>query len=81
MTDYLVTVTCPLSQLYTINAALDWARFRAICNHEADDTAEFAHAYDLSFALCVNGRMIGEPLTDAESPQTQETALSEFVPF
>ena len=81
MTDYLVTVTCPLSQLYTIKNALNWAHFLAKCNHNTDDIAEFAHAYELSFAMCVNGRMIGEPLTDAEEPQTQETALSEFVPF
>lgn len=45
------------------------------------DEATYKHAYNLAWQLFINGVRIGEPLTDAEAPQTQGTALSEFVPF
>lgn len=45
------------------------------------DEATYQHAYNLAWKLFINGVHVGEPLTDAEAPQTQDTALSAFVEF
>ena len=45
------------------------------------DEATYKHAYNLAWQLFINGVHVGEPLTDAEAPQTQETALSALVEF
>ena len=86
--DFLTTINCPKSTLQTIAAALNWARFRAQCAHNDDDAEEFQHAHKLALELCVNGILNSDPVlhqensyTDADAPQTQDYALSEFVPF
>lgn len=81
MTDPIITVTCPLSTLRAIHLALDWARFRAVCSHDPDDVAQFQHARDLAFALNVAGISNSLHQTDADAPQTDNIALSEYVPF
>lgn len=69
MTDYLVTVTCPLSALRTIRNALSWAQFQAEQRALIIREFEERHAEDATFPTGLNFSIDQVKHFDADAKQ------------
>lgn len=86
MTDFIATVTCPVSTLNTIAEALTRADVRSDFSLLSDDKGAYKNARSLAWTLlfdAIHSVPGGYQLytSDAEAPQTQDVSLSECVAF